>query len=227
MNCPLCRFAARPHFDRMDVRLGRRAYWLCPACGMIFLDPALRWPPAQEKARYDLHRNHPEDEGYLTFLRQLATPLGRKLASGSRGLDYGCGPSATLALLLQAHNVHVAHYDPFYFPDTGVLGETYDFLACSEVVEHFHRPRQEFARLDGLLRVGGHLGIMTQVLSAPDSFVTWWYHLDPTHVCFYQRATLDWIARWRRWQLEYASLNVAIFTKLKPSRAPCSAAHAT
>lgn len=223
--CPLCLSGdVRLHFERQDEHSGHRAYWLCQTCGMVFLDPALRWPPAREKARYDLHQNNPHDGGYREFLNQLATPLGAKLKRGMRGLDYGCGPTPTLALLFEQHGVHVDNYDPFYFPDLSLLHRNYDFLSCSEVIEHFYDPRGEFARLDELMRPGGHLGVMTQVLGAPEAFGTWWYHLDPTHVCFYQRATLDWIARWRNWRVEYPSQNVAIFAKVKSSCGPTQSA---
>jgi hypothetical protein len=42
-----------------------------------------------------------------------------------------------------------------------------------------------------MLKRGGILGVMTRLV--PESFESWWYHRDPTHVVFYSEATLCWI----------------------------------
>jgi 2-polyprenyl-3-methyl-5-hydroxy-6-metoxy-1,4-benzoquinol methylase len=46
-------------------------------------------------------------------------------------------------------------FDPLFFPDPEPLGDLYDFITCTETIEHFHRPAEEFARLDRMLRPGG------------------------------------------------------------------------
>ena len=105
-------------------------------------------------------------------------------------------------------------YDPLYRPQIDLLERRYDFVTCSEVIEHFFEPSREFLLLDGLLNPGSLLGVMTCILEQESAFQTWWYPKDPTHVCFYQKSTLTWIAGWRNWQIDFPAANVAIFQKL-------------
>ena len=57
-----------------------------------------------------------------------------------------------------------ALYDPLFHPDESVLARTYDFITCTETVEHFATPRADFLRLNELLAPGAYLGIMTDIL---------------------------------------------------------------
>lgn len=174
--------------------------------------PEFRPSPEQERAEYDRHRNI-DEPGYRHFLSRLAEPLLQRLAQGASGLDYGCGPGPVLATMLAERGHPTALFDPIYAADAGVLERSYDFVTCTEVAEHFHAPRQEFERLDGLLRPGGWLAVMTQLRRPDQGFSTWRYVHDPTHVCFYEWATLQWIADWRGWQLLSVGDNVALFWK--------------
>ena len=108
-----------------------------------------------EHAFYRTHENDPDDPGYRRFLARLATPLLDRLPARSRGLDYGCGPGPALAAMLREAGHAVALYDALFFPDPSVFGARYDFIACSETVEHFHDPAGQFDRLGALLSPGG------------------------------------------------------------------------
>jgi 2-polyprenyl-3-methyl-5-hydroxy-6-metoxy-1,4-benzoquinol methylase len=163
-------------------------------CGLIVVAEAHWLPRAEEKARYDLHQNSPEDEGYRAFLGRLVAPLGDRLAPGSRGLDFGCGPGPTLSVMLEEMGHSVALYDPFYKPDRDVLEGVYDFVTATEVFEHLRRPRQEAELLWSLLRPGGLLGIMTRLVPDDVDFATWRYKDDDTHIAFYARRTFEWLA---------------------------------
>jgi cyclopropane fatty-acyl-phospholipid synthase-like methyltransferase len=66
---------------------------------------------------------------------------------------------------------------------------TYDFITCTEVVEHFHHPALEFRRLDALLKPGGWLAIQTTFQTDDARFARWNYRRDPTHVVFYRPYT--------------------------------------
>jgi len=215
MNCPLCLSAfTAVTLEKSDPHLGRRVYRKCSCCHLIFLLPEFRLKPQEEKARYDLHQNDPDDPGYVRFLRRLADPLCLKLEPGFRGLDFGCGPSPVLSMILKAAGCSVDHYDPYYFPDEDVLKNRFDFVACSEVIEHFYAPRESFLLLDGLLKSErSYLGIMTEVRLPQASFRDWWYHRDPAHVCFYQKETFEWLGAWRGWRLEFPQRNVVVFSK--------------
>lgn len=219
VSCPLCRSSVGgTFFTRDDPRHGVRRYHRCGTCALVFLDPVLRLAPPDERARYANHRNHPDDPGYVAFLSRLADPLCSRLMPGWCGLDFGCGPGPTLSRMLQRRGFPTADYDPYFFPHAALLDQTYHFITASEVVEHLYDPRDTLVRLDGLLRPGGMLGVMTEVLDCPKRFPGWWYHRDPTHVCFYAPETLDWITRWRGWALERPHRNVALF--IKPAARP-------
>jgi SAM-dependent methyltransferase len=192
LSCPLCRRDAVAFCaDR------RRAFYRCGHCELIFADPASHLGHGEEKAVYDLHCNDPADTRYRAFLARLAEPLRARLTPGMEGLDYGCGPGPTLGLMLREAGMWVQDYDPLYRPDAALLERQYDFVTCTEVVEHFREPGVEWPRLARLVRPGGWLGIMTWLAESADAqaFQRWGYKGDPTHVAFYSPATLDWLGR--------------------------------
>ena len=213
--CTLCltpspdRFFAQKH-----VKGAAKIYWECACCRLVFLSPRQRLTRTEERARYDLHRNGPEEEGYVRFLSRLALPLAGRLSEGAQGLDYGCGPGPALDGIFGKAGFQVANYDPFYFPEEALLEKRYDFVTCTEAAEHFFEPRREFLILDRLLRRPcAYVGIMTEILEEGVVFEKWWYPNDPTHVTFYRRETFEWIGRWLVWTVEFPERNVIIFKK--------------
>lgn len=214
MGCPLCQ-SPETHavFEKNDARLGRREYVQCPACKLIHLLPQYLLSHEDEKKRYDLHTNSPDERGYVEFLNQLVEPLCGFVPPGSSGMDFGCGPGPTVSVLMKERGYQVADYDPIYFPDNHCLSRTFDFITVTEVIEHFYDPHREMLRLDRMLRPGGHIGLMTYVYTDVPQFSAGWYHNEPTHVCFYHRETFEWIARWLGWKIEYLTGRVMIFRK--------------
>jgi hypothetical protein len=148
----------------------------------------------------------------VDFLSRLADPLARRLRPGARGLDFGCGPSPVLAGMLSEAGFPCGAYDPFFFPDPSLLSRRYDFVACSEVVEHAYDPAEMFALLGRLLAGGGVLGVMTRFHGMETPFGEWWYKHDPTHVCFYAESTMQWIAGRQGWAVEFPRPDVTLFT---------------
>lgn len=193
--------------------MGALDYLRCGDCEATFLHPAHFLKPHQERAEYERHRNTPEDPGYVRFLSQVAQPLLARLPPRSRGLDYGCGPGPVLAQMLRDAGHTVALYDPFFHPDPSALEDRYDFITCTEVIEHFHAPAQEFGRLDALLQPGGWLALMTCFQTDDKRFVQWHYRRDPSHVVFYRENTLAHIARRHGWRMEVPARNVALMHK--------------
>jgi len=194
-----------------------RCYLDCLSCGLIHLHPDHHPLPDDERAHYDTHENDPEDPRYRAFLARLADPLLARLDRGTEGLDYGAGPGPTLSRMLAERGHPTEIWDPFFAPDPAMLARRYDFVSCTETAEHFHHPRQEFERLDALLRPAGLLAVMTVMYSddaiTGDEFATWWYRRDPTHVSFYRRRTFRWIAEWLGWTAELPRPNVALLGK--------------
>ncbi|WP_209427412.1 class I SAM-dependent methyltransferase, partial [Pararhodobacter sp. SW119] len=156
-DCPVCGGGRTEHLLRADGR----DYWRCTACAARYLAPEHRPTAPVEYAHYLHHQNDPDDPRYRRFLAKLADPLLARLAPGSRGLDYGCGPGPALAAMLREVGHEVALFDPFFAPDPAPLSAVYDFVTCTETAEHFHDARAELARLRGLVRPGGWLAIMT------------------------------------------------------------------
>ena len=210
IHCPVCKTSALVPFQTInDTR-----YHRCGTCEATVMDKSCWLDKREEKAVYDLHDNNPHDEGYRRFLSKLTMPLLERLQRGACGLDFGCGPGPALALMLQEKGMDMALYDPFFYPQASALGRQYDFITCTEVVEHLHRPAEIFRQLDGLLAPGGWLGVMTCFQTDDERFANWHYRRDPTHIVFYRRATLEWLASTHGWTLEIPAKDVALFQKV-------------
>lgn len=211
-RCPLCKNAeGGSHFynDRY------RDYYKCSHCHLIHVPPSQFLSPAAERAEYDKHQNSPHDGGYRKFLSRLFTPLNSRLESSSHGLDFGSGPGPTLSLMFEEAGHRTSLFDPFYAPEKQVFNSQYDFITASEVVEHLHDPAKELALLWSILKPDGWLGIMTKLALDQDSFSTWHYKNDPTHVCFFSGKTMDWLAG--KWQAELSMIGKDVLLFQKPS----------
>jgi len=135
-DCPVCQAADCMHF----MQVQRRDYWRCQHCEATFVDPLQLPNKSVEHTQYRLHRNEVDDVRYRNFLARLALPLLDRLPPGLSGLDYGCGPGPALAMMLTEAGHQMAIYDPLFFDHPKVLDDRYDFITCTEVAEHFHRP---------------------------------------------------------------------------------------
>jgi SAM-dependent methyltransferase len=188
-------------------------YRHCAGCDLVFREPATWLDQAAERAYYGTHENRVDDPGYRRFLAQLAEPLAARLAPGARGLDYGCGAAPALATMLAEAGFATVGYDPFFAPDSGQCDAHYDFVTCTEVLEHLHDPLRELARIDAMLVAGGWLGLMTELRPPREAFARWHYHRDPTHVGFYTDASLRWIAARLGWQVVSIGRRVSLLRK--------------
>jgi 2-polyprenyl-3-methyl-5-hydroxy-6-metoxy-1,4-benzoquinol methylase len=207
--CPLCGALPTRRFAEVDGRHYRR----CDVCCLTFLDPVQLPSRAVEGETYDQHQNDPADPRYRAFLDRLVAPLLVHLTPGMVGLDFGCGPGPTISVMLAGHGIEVVDYDPLYRPSSSALKGRYDFITCTEVVEHLHAPGRELATIDRLLKPGGWLGVMTEMLDDDAGFSAWWYRRDPTHVAFFRRETMEWIAGHFGWQVTFPASTVALFEK--------------
>ncbi len=210
-SCPLCLAVGAVLFHE-----GRcRPFYRCPGCALVFVPRAWHLSPEEEKRRYDHHRNDPADPGYRRFLDRLVRPLAARLQPGQRGIDFGCGPGPAVSRMMGEHGFSVADYDIFYANDPSLLEQGYDFLTCTEVVEHFRAPRGEWARFMALVRPGGWLGIMTQLLEPGVDFSNWYYKNDETHVNFYSRETFLYLARRHALSPVFEGSSVILLRRLK------------
>lgn len=208
-SCPLCH-APSAHFYHQDKQ---RAYWQCHVCELVFVEPDSLPSQAQEKAVYDCHENDPTDKGYRSFLNKLAAPMLARIPARSSGIDFGCGPGPALAHMLEEAGHSMTLYDPFFAPRPEVLEKHYDFVTCTEAIEHFHQPAKEWAQLLAMLKPGGYLGLMTKLVLDAERFASWHYKLDPTHVSFFSRSTFEFLAQRDGLELEFVADDAMILRR--------------
>jgi len=168
---------------------------MCHDCWLVHVPKEFHLSHEKEKRRYDLHNNASGDEGYRKFLSKLINPLAERLEKGSEGLDYGSGPVPVLAEMLSEKGFKIALYDPYYAVDKGVLARKYDFLACCETIEHFADPGREWEQFLRIVKKGGWIGIMTQMIETSSDFARWHYINDETHISFFSRKTFEWLGK--------------------------------
>lgn len=195
------------------MQVDTRNYWRCQHCLATFVDRSQLPHRDVEHTCYRLHRNGINDANYRKFLARLAVPLLERLPASRSGLDYGCGPGPALAAMLNEAGHRMAVYDPLFFNDPGLLDAQYDFITCTEVVEHFHSAFDEFCRFNRMLKPGGWLAVMTAFQSDDAAFASWHYRRDPSHVVFYRETTFRTLAAHHRWRCEFPCADVALMQK--------------
>lgn len=208
-ECPVCEQGELENFQVVKAQ----QYLRCQVCEATVLAHACRLSASEERAIYDFHENEAEDPGYRKFLSKLTEPLLERLQPGMAGLDFGCGPGPALAGMLTEAGMEMSLYDPFFHDSAQALERKYDFLTCTEVVEHLYQPAQVFRQMDGLLKPGGWLAVMTCFQTDDARFGSWHYRRDPTHVVFYREHTLAVIAERLGWELVVPRKDVALFLK--------------
>lgn len=210
--CPLCHHPTACHSFYVN---NAREFYRCERCSLIYVPPLYHLSPTEEKAEYDKHQNSPDDAGYRKFLSRIYNPIHERIAPGSKGLDFGSGPGPTLSRMFEEAGCSVNIYDPFYAPDRKSLSKRYDFITASEVLEHCHYPSGDLDLLWSLLKPGGWLGIMTGLALDRSAFATWRYKDDLTHVSFFSKRTMEWIAEKYQTTLLMSGRNVCLFRKMK------------
>lgn len=190
MTCSLCRANRLNSFSQNQ----HRVYLRCERCDLIQVPAEFHLSLEDEKSHYGTHENNPDDLGYRAFLDRLCEPLAALLRPQSSGLDFGCGPGPTLCKLMEERGHKVFNYDPHFSDDPSALEGRYDFVTMTEVVEHLRDPAQEIVRAWGLLNDSGYLAVMTQMTDEVVDFDQWYYQRDPTHICFWSKSTMRWLA---------------------------------
>ena len=207
--CPLCSGSSIEHYAQDKKRDYRR----CLACDLVFVDKAQQLSPEEEKAVYQQHENNPEDIGYRRFLSRMFQPMQERIAPGSQGLDFGCGPGPTLSLMFEEAGHKMAVYDPYFADTPDVLNKTYDFITSTEVFEHLSSPETVLEQLLQILKPGGWLGIMTKRVIDQEAFSRWHYKNDPTHITFFSDTTFRWIAETYDLRLYLVDQDVVLLQK--------------
>ena len=188
MKCTLC------HGVTGDfLQWEEREFVRCETCRAILLLPEYYLNYEEEQGRYLLHNNDVTDPRYKEFLSPITNRVRNDFPNSSKGLDFGCGTGPVAAVELMKMDFTVNLYDPFFENHPEALKESYDFIICCEVMEHFHNPFKEFTLLYNLLNPGGKLYCKTRLYYDVMDFGNWYYKDDPTHVFLYTEESLQWI----------------------------------
>ncbi len=179
----LCRLCQAPANFYIESR--SRTFLQCSGCQSIQV-AAQQLPDAErEKALYLTHNNDVDDMRYQAFVSTVTQAILAEQTPDKTGLDFGAGPGPVISHQLTQNGYKITLYDPFFHNNINALNGKYDFIISCEVIEHFHQPALEFARLRTLLKPGGSLYCMTDLFSQTVDFANWYYKNDPTHVFFY------------------------------------------
>jgi hypothetical protein len=196
MSSPSCKLCLQ------DTRLIKAAkpdiqYYRCNYCDFIFIDDNYLISTEEEIVRYRQHDNTMDNVGYVSMLNNFITRSVLPYKNSIRSiLDYGCGESPVLASLLKVEGFEVEIYDKFFFPQTIYQDKTYDLITATEVIEHLNNPLDTFKLFRSLLNKNGGISIMTLFHPQNDAlFIDWWYRRDRTHISFYSKSTIDYIAQ--------------------------------
>ena len=209
--CPLC--ASETVFEFHEDRDGR--FLRCETCHLIYKSDGDLLDLDTEKKRYELHNNDVNDPGYIHFLNKLVDPISKWVQPHHIGLDFGCGPSISIEKIFEEKDIKCDSFDPFFFPnDEFLVQESYDFLTCSEVIEHIVHSKQDLQRMISLVKVGGVLGIMTESPPEKKEFQNWWYKKDPTHIRFFSDQTFQTIAQMFSLEILYRGKSVVVYRRI-------------
>ncbi|MDC9714317.1 MAG: class I SAM-dependent methyltransferase [Gammaproteobacteria bacterium] len=207
VHCPLCHFEKiQPYYQNKGV-----SYLSCGQCDLVFIPKAYHLSDSEEKLRYDAHHNNPDDRRYQAFLSQVFDPVMAHIGASANGLDFGSGPGPTLSLMFEKQGHQVDLFDKFYANNPTIFSNQYDFITATEVFEHLSDPKFELNRLFSTLKKGGVLAIMTQMITKEVDFSTWYYKNDPTHICFFSKQTMRYLAQQWGVKVKFFANNVVLF----------------
>ncbi len=199
MICPVCAGSAETFFTLPGKN---REFCQCRKCTVLF---QVDIPDeAEEKARYDLHRNDSDDPGYKQWLSRFITTGILPWYRGGRILDFGSGPEPALTDMLKVKGYRVVSYDKYYAP-VWPENQKFSLVILSEVLEHLDDPVLEFQRIRSVAEPGSRLVFQTYFRqnSDPRWFQSWWYKEDITHIRFYNAASLYALGKESGWKLVY------------------------
>lgn len=188
-------------------------YVSCPNCSCILMTPDCYFSPTLEMSRYEEHNNDVENPGYQQFVRPLVDAVIANHPNTQVGLDFGAGTGPVASKLLKEAGFDMKFYDPFFWNYPENLERQYDFIICIETMEHFHHPKEEFEKLASLLKPDGKLYCKTYLFRDDIIFRDWKYKDDPTHVVFYTKETIEWLAKILNLKLLHCSYEYILFEK--------------
>ncbi|MBI9067336.1 MAG: class I SAM-dependent methyltransferase [Salinivirgaceae bacterium] len=189
-NCPLCNNSGDVFYEYKS-----RLYYQCTVCKGVFIDVNLVPSSGDEKLRYEEHNNDVHNKGYQNFVSPITKAILKNFTPDDKGLDFGAGTGPVISKILKDNAYNIVQYDPFFHNYPELLDASYHYIACCEVIEHFHHPRKEFALLKTLLKPKGKLYCMTDLFDESIDFHKWYYKNDETHVFIFTKTTIEWVKK--------------------------------
>jgi hypothetical protein len=189
-KCKLCDVVA-------CVPAGRnkhREFVHCPNCGLVFVPNEFWLSADDERARYAHHDNSPSNEGYVTFLRQVADVVVGLGMVRPRVLDFGSGENAVLAKILRQRGFDCVAYEPLYGESQAATHGRHNIVVLCEVIEHLRDLQTEIQTIKACLAPGGRVVVRTQFYPSVASLTSWWYARDATHINFFSEQALQFTA---------------------------------
>jgi len=190
-------------------------FFKCRQCFGVFKSPDSYPDLSFEKKRYETHNNDVKDLRYQKFVSPITDAVKKDFDVSSIGLDYGCGTGPVATFVLEKEKYTIKLYDPFFYPNKEYLENTYDYIICCEVMEHFFDPNHEFVKLKKLLKPDSKLFCKTKMISNDinvEDFKNWHYKNDPTHVFFYTPKSLQVIRQIANFESVDFDDNLIIFS---------------
>jgi hypothetical protein len=191
MQCPLC--SSRE--CTLLAQSSSRPFILCPSCGLIFVPAEHHLAPEQEKVRYGLHQNSPDNQEYIAYLSKIADKVLELSPGPVMACDFGSGREHVLSDILVSRGARCVAHDPLYGMAAEAKGQ-FDMVVACESFEHLRNPRREVDFIRSLVKPGGFVYVHTQLYDDALSrdFSGWWYAGDPTHICFFCGKTMETVA---------------------------------
>ena len=173
-------------------------YYWCQECDYIFKEEKHIISQNAELKIYNMHNNSIDDPRYVNYFKTfIEDAVIKYMSEGRKGLDFGSGPSPVLSKVLEnEYGYSMSIYDKFYAPERVYIGEKYDLITTTEVIEHIKDPLEYFKLFNALLKQDGALAIMTQFHpQAEGAFINWHYMRDRSHISFFTLKTMEYIAK--------------------------------
>jgi hypothetical protein len=190
MFCPLCHSQ-----DYSSVGSnGRRTFYHCKICNLIFVPSYIHLSAGEEKKRYSLHNNKKNNADYVCYLNRIASILDKISILAPEIIDFGSGEDYVLTRIIREKGINCAPYDPLY--DIGIenLSREYDIVMICEAIEHFRDLYTEAGLIRRLCRKYGYVVIHTMLYDKKENVPQWWYAQDETHVNFFNENAMCCLA---------------------------------
>ncbi|NOQ92478.1 MAG: methyltransferase, partial [Flavobacteriaceae bacterium] len=96
-TCPLCSSTSTSFFKD-----DKQHFYLCNTCKGVFRNTSDYLNQADEKERYQHHKNHINDLGYIKFADPIISSVKKYFNKNHKGLDFGAGHTPVISEVLKA-----------------------------------------------------------------------------------------------------------------------------